>query len=82
MKRLTDWKDCGMNSYDYYSANYVESSWKIVSEDYVVKRVLRSCPELSEILVRFVLRRDGDGKYFGFEVSDWIKYFKQRKYIK
>lgn len=71
-----------MNDYSYYSADYVEYSWKAVSEKYVVNRVLNACGNLNENFVRFILSRDGDGKYFDFEVADWVKYFKQKYYLK
>lgn len=71
-----------MVNYSYYSADYTEYKWKEVSENYVVKRVLKVCPDLNEDFVRYVLNRDGDGKYFDFEVADWVKYFKQKYYLK
>ena len=71
-----------MVGYSYYSVDYVEYSWQEVSEKYVIDRVLSVCPDLTENLVRHVLRRDGDGKYFDFEVKDWIDYFKFKYYLK
>ena len=71
-----------MEDYSYYSADFVEYSWKEVSEKYIIKRVLKACPDLKEDFVRYVLNRDGDGKYFDFEVADWVKYFKQKYYLK
>lgn len=56
--------------------------WVEVSEKHVVRSILRACPKLTENIVVHVLRRDGDGHYFDFEVSDWVKYFKLKYYLK
>lgn len=68
--------------YDYYYSGYIGKDWTEVSENYVIRRVLRACPDLSEKFVAYVLRHDGDGHYFDFEVSDWVKYFNQKFYVK
>lgn len=68
--------------YDYYYSGYIGSDWTEVSENHVIRNVLRVCPDLSAKFVAHVLRRDGDGHYFDFEVSDWVKYFKQKYYLK
>lgn len=67
--------------YSYFSADYIDYSWKEVSENHVIRSVLRACPDLSAKFVAYVLRRDGDGHYFDFEVNDWVKYFKLKYYL-
>lgn len=67
--------------YSCYDRDYIDPKWVEVSEDYVVRRILRACPKLTENIVVRVLRRDGDGHYFDFEVSDWVKYFKLKYYL-
>lgn len=68
--------------YSYYDRNYISSEWVEVSENHVIRSVLRACPDLSAKFVAYVLQRDGDGHYFDFEVNDWVKYFKLKYYLK
>lgn len=68
--------------YVYYYSGYIGSDWTEVSENHVIRSVLRVCPDLSAKFVAYVLRRDGDGHYFDFEVNDWVKYFKLKYYLK
>lgn len=75
MSKPTD-ESLWIKDYEYYDINYIDWRWVVVSEKYVVEKVLKALPELEEVFVRRVLERDSDGVYCSFEVEDWILYFK------
>lgn len=70
-----------LEEYCYYSPSYVDLTWNPVSAEYVAKCVLKSCPELNMATVLRVLSRDSDGRFYGFEINDWVRYFKEKMYL-
>lgn len=69
------------SDYVYYLPDYVSCEWREVDLSFVVKSVLSSCPFLDSDTVISVLKKDGDGRFFDFEVSDWVEYFKEGYYL-
>lgn len=61
--------------YSYYYPCFISSEWLEIPKISVVNSVLNSCPYLSADYVESVLKREGDGHFFDFEIDDWIEYF-------
>lgn len=65
----------------YYSPSYVDNHWVKVSVYDVAFAVLGACDGLELGHILDVLDTYSDGKFFSFEIPDWIEFFRKKLYL-
>lgn len=68
---------------DIYSFDFVLNIWTEISMKRFVRTIQKYVPDISEDEILKIFYRDSvDCRCFDFELADWIKYFKDKEYLK